>query len=86
MSGNNSNCYLTRIWASQMAQWLRICHRERPGDPRLWERAGDPGSIPGSGRTCGEGIGNTLPFSSLGHPMDRRADGLQSIGLQKSWT
>ena len=35
--------------------------------------AGDPGSIPGSGRSPGEGNGNPLQFSCLGSPMDRGA-------------
>ena len=34
---------------------------------------GDPGSIPGSGRSSGEGNGNPLQFSSLENPMDRGA-------------
>ena len=32
--------------------------------------AGDPGSIPGSGRSLGEGNGNPLQYSSLENPMD----------------
>ena len=32
--------------------------------------AGDPGSIPGSGRSPGEGNGNPLQYSCLGNPMD----------------
>ena len=32
--------------------------------------AGDPGSIPGSGRSPGEGNGNPLQYSCLEHPMD----------------
>ena len=32
--------------------------------------AGDPGSIPGSGRSPGEGNGNTLQHSCLENPMD----------------
>ena len=32
--------------------------------------AGDPGSIPGLGRSPGEGNGNPLQFSCLGKPMD----------------
>ena len=32
--------------------------------------AGDPGSIPGSGRSPGEGNGNPLQFSCLEQPMD----------------
>ena len=31
---------------------------------------GDPGSIPGSGRSPGEGIGNLLPYSCQENPMD----------------
>ena len=33
--------------------------------------AGDTGSIPGSGRSPGEGNGNPLQYSCLGNPMDR---------------
>ena len=32
--------------------------------------AGDPGSIPGLGRSPGEGIGNPLQYSCLENPMD----------------
>ena len=35
--------------------------------------AGDPGSIPGSGRSLGEGNGNPLQYSCLENPMDRGA-------------
>ena len=35
--------------------------------------AGDAGSIPGSGRSLGEGIGNPLQYSCLGNAMDREA-------------
>ena len=33
--------------------------------------AGDPGLIPGSGRSPGEGNGNPLKYSCLENPMDR---------------
>ena len=33
--------------------------------------AGDPGSIPGSGRSPGEENGNPLQYSCLENPMDR---------------
>ena len=36
----------------------------------LTANAGDMGSIPGSGRSPGEGNGNPLQFSCLGNPMD----------------
>ena len=34
---------------------------------------GDPGSIPVSGRSPGEGHGNPLQYFFLGNPMDRGA-------------
>ena len=34
---------------------------------------GDPSSIPGSGRSPGEGNGNPLQYSCLENPMDGRA-------------
>ena len=35
--------------------------------------AGDPGSIPGSGRSPGEGNGNPFQYSCLENPMDEGA-------------
>ena len=35
--------------------------------------AGDPGWIPGSGRSPGEGNGNPLQYSCLENPMDKGA-------------
>ena len=37
------------------------------------DNSGDAGSIPGSGRSPGEGNGNPLQYSCLGNPMDRGA-------------
>ena len=47
--------------------------------------AGDLGSIPGMGRSPGEGNGYPLQYSGLENPIDRRASRLQSMGSQ-SWT
>ena len=47
---------------------------------------GDPGSIPGSGRSSGEGNGNPLPYSCLENPMDRGAWWATVHGLTKSQT
>ena len=44
---------------------------------------GDPGSIPGWGRSPGERNGNPPQYSGLDNPMDRGAGGLQSMVLQK---
>ena len=43
---------------------------------------GDPGSIPGSGRS-GEGNGNPLQYYCLESAMDRDPGRLQSMGLQR---
>ena len=53
-----------------------------PRSPTLWAdalpseppgNAGDPGSIPGLGRSPGEGNNNPLQYSCLENPMDRGA-------------
>ena len=43
------------------------------GGKELICSAGDPGLIPGSGRSLGEGNGNPLQYSCLENPMDRGA-------------
>ena len=48
--------------------------------------AGDPGSIPGSGRSPGEGNGNPLQYSCLENPMDRGAWLATVHGVAKSQT
>ena len=51
--------------------------------------AGDPwvgGSIPGSGRSPGEGNGNPLQYSCLENPMDRGAWWATVHGVTKGWT
>ena len=45
--------------------------------------AGDLGSIPGSGRSPGEGNGNPLQCSCLENPMDKEAGKLKSMGSQE---
>ena len=48
--------------------------------------AGDPGSIPGSGRSPGEGNGNPLQHFCLENPMDRGAWWAAAHGVAKSRT
>ena len=48
--------------------------------------AGDAGSIPGSGRSPGEGNGNPLQYACLGNPMDRGAWGATVHRVTKSQT
>ena len=49
-------------------------------------RVGDPGSIPGSGRSPGGGHDNPLQYSGLGNPMDRGAWRATVHGVTKSQT
>ena len=49
-------------------------------------KAGDAGSIPGSGRYPGEGNGNPLQYSCLGYPMDRGAQWALVHGVAKNQT
>ena len=48
--------------------------------------AGDLGSIPGSGRSPGEGHGNPPQYSCLENPMDRGAWWATVRRVAKSWT
>ena len=48
--------------------------------------AGDPGSIPGPGRSTGEGNGNPLPYSCLENPTHKGACQTTAHGVAKSWT
>ena len=48
--------------------------------------AGDPGSIPGSGRSPGEGDNYPLQYSYLGNPMDKGAWRATVPGVVNSWT
>ena len=48
--------------------------------------AGDPGSIPGLGRSPGEGNGNALQYSCLENPMDGEAWQATVYGVAKSQT
>ena len=52
---------------------------------------GDLDSIPGLGRSPGEGHGNPLQYSCLENSMDRLtwyspSDSIQSMDMQKNWT
>ena len=44
---------------------------------------GDMGSLPGAGRSPGEGNGNPLQYACLENPMDRGPGRLQSMGSQR---
>ena len=48
--------------------------------------AGDPGSVPGWGKSPGEGNGNPLQYSCLENPMDRGASWAIDHGVAKNPT
>ena len=48
--------------------------------------ARDPGSIPGLGRSSGEGHGNPLQYSCLENPMNKEVWQATVHGVTKSWT
>ena len=64
-------------------------YRGFPGDSDVKasaRNAGDPGSIPGLGRSPGGGNGNPLRYSCLGNSMDRGAWWATIHGVAKSQT
>ena len=68
---------------------LSPVHQGSPGGSGGKEpacNAGDLGSIPGSGRSPGEGNGNPLQYSCLENPMDREAWRAAVHGVTKSQT
>ena len=65
-----------RLWASLVTQMGKECACN----------GGDPGSIPGFGRSPGEGNGNPLQYSCLENSMDRGAWQDAVHGVTKSWT
>ena len=67
---------LSRLWASLVAQKLKASD----------SNAGDLGSIPGSGRSPGEGNGNPLQYSCLENLMDRGAWWTSVHRVEKSQT
>ena len=66
-----------------MSRWWLPC--QLIGKERACN-AGHPGSIPGLGRSPGEGNGNPLQYSCLENPMDRGAWWATVHGVTKSWT
>ena len=67
------------LWASQVALVVKNLPASA-GDIR------DSGSIPGLGRSPGEGNGNPLQYSCLENPMDREAWQAIVHRVAKSWT
>ena len=77
------------IFPGELKILLTILALSLPGGSNHKEsacNAGDLDSIPGSGRSPGEGHGNPLQHSCLENPMDRGAWWATVHGVAKSWT
>ena len=62
---------------------MRLSGKEPPAKA---EDTADLGSVPGSGRSPGEGSGNPLQYSCLENLMDRGAWQASDHGVTKNWT
>ena len=69
---NISSLYY-KFWASWCLRWKRVCNM------------GDLGSIPGLGRSPGEGNDYPLQYSALENSVDRGAWKATAHGVTKSW-
>ena len=70
-----------KIARSHEERLLNLVHKDFPGgsdDKASVYNAGDPGSIPGSGRSSGEGNDNPIQYSSLKIPWTEELGGLGS--------
>ena len=68
-----------------MVYKLNIFHIDAHGKESVYN-TGDPGLIPGSGSSPGEGNGYPLQYSCLENPTDRRAWQTTVHGVAKTWT
>ena len=96
--GHTSKCYIDILkslsrWLEWRKTWLfSITVYHLWGFPagtvvkNSTANAGDVSSIPGSGRSPGEGNGNPLQYSCLENSMDRGAWQATVLGVAKSWT
>ena len=66
---DSKNVWATEIGWPSLKQWASLVAQKLESACY----AGDLGSIPGSGRSPGEGNGNPLQYSCLENPMDRGA-------------
>ena len=77
---NRDNKYkLSGVLGDGLPRWLSVVKN-------LPASAGDPGSIPGLGRSPGEGNGYPLQYSYLENSMDGIAWRATVHGVAKSWT
>ena len=72
---------ICQLYIHKSGNWDSLVAHRVKRLPAMWEA---PGSIPGSGRSPGEGNGNPLQYSCLENPTDRGAwPAIQSMGSQR---
>ena len=83
-----STCFLrTFIHSANIEHLLRVWGFSGGSDGKESAcNVGDPGLIPGSGRSSGEGNGNPLQYSCLENPMDKGSWWVTVHGVTKSQT
>ena len=97
--GNSPETPWDTCFQHKMLQWMEGFHALVKEMSPCWpggtsgkesacqcRRLRDSGSIPGSGRSPGEGNGKQLQYSCLGNSMDRGAWWATVPGVAKSWT
>ena len=77
--GCDRRAFPALVWASQVELVVK-------NPPVNAGKVRDAGSIPGSGRSPGEGNDNPLQYSCQGNPMNRGAWWAIVHGVTKSWT
>ena len=86
----SSSIYNSKTWAQPKCpstdNWLQKGFPGGSDGKASACNAGDPGSIPGSRRSPGEGNGNPLQYSCLENSMDRGAWWSTVCGVAKSQT
>ena len=86
MNVPGSNCKKRRLTLGKLFTSLRCCLFPGGSDGKASAyNAGDPGSIPGLGRSPGEGNGNPLQDSCLENSTDGGALQATIHGAAKSW-
>ena len=72
--------FLTQGWNPGLLHCRQTLYRLSHQGKNLPTNVGDPGSVPGSGRSSGEGSANPFQYSCLENPMDQGVWQAMSIG------
>ena len=75
-----TSCFFSKIEGPTLTSGFSLVAQTVKYLPTMWV---GPGSIPGLGRSLGEGNGNPLPYYSWKIPRTEEPGRLQSMGLQR---